>query len=449
MMKKSGIALAVGMAAIAVVAIKPVHSKLAEKGLIHPVNGFPIWFSDSEDVALQLCLDGDGLTGPCLFDEPIAGNAFSEATGFGPEAFWWSADATIDMPGDRGAVLVLALEAAYANEEPVDGEQFAFSRVRIRIDTPVAGTYKVWHPYLDPAKGCQPEVFNAPAGERAINVTRDIGGNTPFDTMLDGDVGPFLVWDPNVAPKAPAGYVGDPQTPHPVVGSPCGVNYFRIEGTDVAGQPVNLDGSGNNFVQTNLFSVQGKYYQADTATPAVKPVRGTYFRSTNSRGATTARVNVWVEAPSTASVQLTGLPQANQNGLMTYDADHGRFFRRGLLNATFGTQVPSSVRVTATNSAGTASAARDVPITDVVTVQSATWNASTQVLSVVALTSDRIAASSAAPTLTLRAGKKDPVQMTASSTVGRYTASLTFATPPAVVSVASSKGGTDTETVAD
>lgn len=446
MMKKTGIAVAAGVAAIVLVAIKPVHSKLAAKGLIHPINHFPTWFSDTNGTTLQLCLDGDGVTGLCLFDEPVAGNEFSQATGFGPEAFWWSADAVIDMPNDRGAVLVLALEAAYANEEPVDGEQFAFGRVRIRVDTPVAGTYKVWHPYLNPDKGCQPEVFNAPAGLRAINVTRDVGGNAPFETMLQGEVGPFLVWDPAVAPRAPAGYVGDPQVPHPVVGSPCGFNHFRIE----APEGVNLDGRGNNFVQTNLFSVQGKLYQESSTPPSIKPVRGTYFRSTSSTGATTARVNVWVEAPPSASVSLTGLPQPNQNGAMTYDDGHAAFFRRGSLNSTHGRNVPSEVTVTAVNSGGSASTTRKVPLTDVVTIQSATWNASTRSLNVVALTSDRISSSAGTiPVLTLRAGTQPAVRMSPSGGVGRYAATLAFNTPPAHVSVTSSQGGVDTETVAD
>lgn len=434
-------AITVGVVALA---IEPVQSKLSQKGLIHPVNHFPTWFADTNGVALQLCLDGDGATGVCLFDEPIAGNAFSEATGFGPEAFWWSADAVIDLPGNRGAVLVLALEAAYANEDPVDGDQFAFSRVRIRIDTPVAGEYRVWHPYLSEANGCQPEVFDAPAGIRAINVTRDIGGNAPFDTMMDGEVGPFLVWDPAVPPSAPAGYVGDPQVQHAVTGSPCGLNVFRIEGPP----GTNLDGRGGNVVETRLFSVQGKRYEESSTPPSVKNVRGSYARSTSSTGATTARVNLWVQAPPGADVAVGDLPQANQNGRFVHDGEGG-FFHRASLNATYGRQVPDAVTVTATN-AGGMSTSRTLPIHDVLTVQTATWNASARTLSIVALSSDRIRASAGpVPVLTLRAGSRS-VQMAASSTPGRYTTTLTgVATPPAEVSVTSSKGGSVTAPVAD
>lgn len=444
MKRTLGIAAVVATAGVVLFSIEPVHSKLAQKGLIHPVNHFPTWFSDTNGTTLQLCLDGDGASGVCLYDEVVAGNAFSEATGFGAEAFWWSADAVIDLPNNRGAVLVLALEAAYANEEPVDGDQFAFSRVRIRIDTPVQGEYKVWHPFLRKDQGCQPEVFDAPAGLRAINVTRDIGGNAPFDTMMDGEVGPFLVWDPAVPPRAPAGYVGDPQVLHPVVGSPCGENVFRIEGP--AGS--NLDGQGGNVVETRMFSVQGKLYEESGTPPSVKNVRGSYFRATNSAGATTARVNLWVEAPPGSNVAVSGLPQANQNGVFTHDGNGG-FFRRSTLNATYGTQVPASVTVTATNTAGT-STSRTLPVHDAVTVQSATWNPTARTLSVVALSSDRIRPSAGAPPeLVLRAGTRSQ-SMTLSTTPGRYTTTFNdVATPPAHVSVTSSKGGSATAPVAD
>lgn len=442
MIKKTGIAAAIAMGIVAVgVIVHPVHSQLVAKGLIHPVNHFPTWFSDTNGVTLQLCLDGDGLNGPCLYDEPIAGNAFSELTGFGPEAFWWSADAGIDMPNDNRAVVVLALEAAYANEDPVDGDQFAFGRVRLRVDTPVAGRYRIWHPYLDEDNGCAPEEFDAPQGPRGINVTRDVGGAAPFETMLEGEVGPFLVWDPAVLPAAPAGYVGDPQTPHKVVGGHCGINYFKIEGPVGA----NLDGAGGNVVQTDLFSVQGKLYEESATPPSIAPTRATYFRSTSSSG-TTARINMWLEAPPSATVTVNGLPQANQNGPMTGDAA-GNFYKRSNLNTTYAPLLPVQITYRATNSSGSASTEKTVQLLDRVQIISASWAPGTQTLSVVAESSDRIT-SSARPKLTLRAGAVTR-EMTP-GTAGRYSLSISPLTvPPARVSVSSSRGGSDTEEVAD
>jgi hypothetical protein len=115
-------------------------------GSRNPINGFPLTFRDTNGETVELCLDGDGETGLCAFDPPVPGNTFSQTIGFGPEAFWWSADATIDLTGGGRAILVQAIEAAFANEEPADGEQFPFTRLRIRIDIPQDGTYVVTHP---------------------------------------------------------------------------------------------------------------------------------------------------------------------------------------------------------------------------------------------------------------------------------------------------------------
>src|SRR5439155_1356387 len=61
-------------------------------------------------------------------------------------------------------------------------------------------------------------------------------------------VGPsFLQWDASL-PAPPAGFVGDGITPHAVTGSPCGTNFYRVEG------PLLPPGG----VQTNLFTVVGK-----------------------------------------------------------------------------------------------------------------------------------------------------------------------------------------------
>ena len=68
-----------------------------------------------------------------------------------------------------------------------------------------------------------------------------------FAAGLDGQVGPFLVWDGG----APAGYVGDPTVEHTVTGSPTGANLFRVEGPDVGGPGVNV-------IETDLFAVQGR-----------------------------------------------------------------------------------------------------------------------------------------------------------------------------------------------
>ena len=437
---KSSVAIGLAIAGMGIGA-GPAHSQLAGKGLIHPVNNFPVWFSDSKGVALQLCLDGNGTDGECFFDPPIAGNALSQATGFGAEAFWWAADAKIAMPSGN-ALLVLALEAAYGGGDPKPNDEFAFGRVRLRIDTPVAGQYKVWHPYLNEASGCLPEVFQAEAGGRAINITRDIGGGTPFDTMLKGEIGPFLTWDPAVAPQAPLGYVGSPLVEHPVVGGHCNINYFRVE----APVGVNLDGAGNNFVETKLFTVQGKILDEDNTPPAIEPSRATFLRSFNSStGKFNASLNLWVNATPTATVQVTGLAQATANGPMTNDGT-GSFYRRVPLNAVNSASLPPQVTIKATSTGGLTTT-RKVDLTDTVDITSAVWKSGS--LTVVATSSDKILTSvGPAPTLSLRLrGKSFPMVQTAA---GRYAVTLTnMLVPPPGVAVTSSEGGSDTQQIAD
>jgi hypothetical protein len=89
----------------------------------------------------------------------------------------------------------------------------------------------------------------------AIDTTEDIGiGPSDFRSALNGKFSTYLRWNPAVAPAAPAGYIGDPNVDHTVIGSPFNTNFFKIDGP-------NIGGSGINTIQTNLFSVQGKIKQ--------------------------------------------------------------------------------------------------------------------------------------------------------------------------------------------
>ena len=89
-------------------------------------------------------------------------------------------------------MLVLALEAAFANGGPAVGDQISFGRVRIRVENLVPGaTYRVTHPY-------GVDVFQADEATRSINFTEDIGIGAPgdFQGALNSRIGPFLTWDP-------------------------------------------------------------------------------------------------------------------------------------------------------------------------------------------------------------------------------------------------------------
>lgn len=402
---------------------------------VDPNHQFPLWFQDSNGLILEMCLD----PAMCTPDPVIPGNLTSVNSGFGAEAFFWSADANMTMPSGR-ALLVLALEAAYGGGDPAPNDQLLFGRVRIRATVPTTGVYKVSHPYL--GADCQPEVINVTEiGPRNINVTRDIGSGTPFNTALNSEIGPFLVWDPAVAPAAPAGFVGNPAIEHEVINGRCDTNYFKIEGP--AG--VDLDGQGNNFVQTNLFSVQGKIFDG-VVPPSLQPVRATYSRRTTAiTKVTTSNINTFVNAPANATVTLLH-PQTGANVPMTFDGVD-TFFRGIRLNEATSIPMPEQVTVTATNPGG--STTLNLEITDLVNIVSATWRASTNTLRVVAVSSDKIAAGEGdpQPVLTLRFGGRN-IPMPQVGAAGRYEVVVPGITvPPARVTVISSKGDSDTRRI--
>lgn len=111
-----------------------------------------------------------------------------------------------------------ALEAAFINEDVINGDQIVFARIRIRIDNLIEGEeYRVTFPY-----GIHTFVAGEDAGPgtRAgpgLRLTRDIGITTALDfaAPLEGDIGPFLI-------------------PTSDTGGPFGANFFRVEGPDAA-----------------------------------------------------------------------------------------------------------------------------------------------------------------------------------------------------------------------
>ncbi len=284
---------------------KASHAELATVGPANPQDGFPSFYQDTSGLALELCLEGDGLTGLCLFDPPRAEEPFSVEIGFREDAAYWLAQADIALPGATDARLELALSASFFGGDPADGNQITFGRIHISIDTPVAGDYTVVHPYGT-------EVFtNAPQGVRAIDFFRDIGDRTPnFAAALAADIGPFLV---ALIPIPPAGFVGDPQIDQTVTGSPTGNNLFRVTGPPGS----NLDGAGGNTVETNLFSVAGKIFSGLTPTPLVIE-RTSFKRLPNAPNGVVVDVSATSSATATLIANVGSLkpipPTMEQDG---------------------------------------------------------------------------------------------------------------------------------------
>ncbi len=405
---------------------------------VDPANGFAEYLVDSEGLALQLCLDENF----CFFDPPIVGNAFSESIGFGAEAFWWLADTSIATSAGLDALIVMAAEAAFNTAEPAPGEQFPFTRMRIRVDIAVPGIYTVTHPY-----GQETYVL-ASAGRRAINDSFDI--EFMPNNVNQGRVAPWLTWDtfPDTTNLEPPGgvildstndgvddFVGDAVTPHAVKGSPCGNNFLRIEAVRLDGvTPINIDpqdqdGDGRtDRVTETLFVVSGRVNPGNAETPL--SVDGVTF----SRDAVSGRLNVFASAPSTAEVNfdttIDGVLTAETQVPMSGDGS-GRYF--GTLPLAPTDPVPTTIEVIAANTAqpNNATAVRTAEVHDIIDVSQADYDAVAKALTVSAASSDM----ASPPTLTV-VGFGD--------LVGGSAVFETLNVAPATVTVQSSASGTVT-----
>ncbi|UKA53497.1 chitobiase/beta-hexosaminidase C-terminal domain-containing protein [Arthrobacter sp. FW305-BF8] len=222
-------------------------------GPLDPANGYPYWYADGGDeakgldpVRLELCIDAQ--------DCPVIGIDYDPTQplaipgNFPEESFWWSGETSLTMPGGESARLIMAQEAAFSGVgEVAQGQQNGFARLRLRLDDGVPGKqYTFTHPY-------GVEVLTADDRGR-IRYTEDIGcmqQPCTWDEPSNGRLGPFLRWDPAVAPAAPEGFIGDPNVEHKVVGSPNNTDYFQVS------VPADAAGSAGS-ARTDLFAVQGK-----------------------------------------------------------------------------------------------------------------------------------------------------------------------------------------------
>ncbi|MFC7847184.1 chitobiase/beta-hexosaminidase C-terminal domain-containing protein [Arthrobacter sp. NPDC057388] len=244
-----------GLSQSAVAGIMPAALPAGSAGVgpIDPANGYPYWYADGGDaekglepVRLELCLDVQGC--PVIGVNYDPSQPLTIPGNFPEESFWWSAETSLTMPDGADARLIMAQEAAFSGLGDVaQGQQNGFARLRIRLDDGVPGQrYTFTHPY-------GVDVLTADDRGR-VRYTEDIGcmqQPCSWDEPSKGRIGPFLRWDPAVAPAAPEGFIGDPNVQHKVVGSPHNTDYFEVSGpADGTGTPVSA--------KTDLFAVQGK-----------------------------------------------------------------------------------------------------------------------------------------------------------------------------------------------
>lgn len=218
-----------------------------------PVNGatgFPVSYTDKTGLKLGLCTQ----SGPCFGPSPDPTRTPSVPANFASETFYFAANAALTTPGGGRGLLVLATEAAFAPPAvPAAGQQITFNRIRAKITGLKPNTvYRLKHPYG--------EMQVQTDAKGILNYNQDIGCGGPpcnFGQLWDSSIKSWLRWDPNVAPAAPAGFIGDGATPHKVVGSPTGNNFFLLE-ERVAG------GAFNEVARTDEFVIQGQLAKLET-----------------------------------------------------------------------------------------------------------------------------------------------------------------------------------------
>jgi hypothetical protein len=265
-----GLVLAVGGVASVALAdiVAPANAgHLTAVGPVSASNGFPTWYKDDAGTRLEPCLDPlNSLCGALADETPDPSAPVSFPDNFPAEVFYMSAGTDQALAGGGRAVSTFSLEGAFANDNPAPGDQITFGRVRFFYKGLKAGaTYTITHPY-GKDKIVAEQDPGAAAGVGRIRYTQDVEPvRGQFGGALNSRIGPFLKWDPNAAPAAPAGYVGDPDVDHAIVGSPYGTNFVRIEGPGLAAtaadrcSPTPAGANPDDCIQTSLFSLQGKY----------------------------------------------------------------------------------------------------------------------------------------------------------------------------------------------
>lgn len=297
--------------------------------------GYPVWYKDSKDKRLELCLEGDNPLCGFAGEFPSDPNLNVKTGNFPEEAFYQLASAEIDMPSGGRAVATFALEAAWANEIVQNGDQIVFGRVRFRIDDlEIGGKYTITHPYgvdsIVATPADKDETGSGDPGE--IRFVEDIGINGGFEGAKTSRIGTFLEWDTTA--DRPVGYVGNPDVQHKIKnGYNNGKeeqNYFRIQGPGI--NSTCASGTIQNCIQTDLFSLMGK----EATTAGVDIMRATYSQDTAGSGTIDVFASTEEDKEYTIKVTGSGMSETKMEGTK------GQYFGR----VPFTGNIPAEVIVT-------------------------------------------------------------------------------------------------------
>lgn len=282
---------------------------LVTAGPVDGANGFPTWYADSAGNRVEPCLDPDNpLCGFLPGDVPDPDSPISFPDNFPEEFFYQLIDSSLTLPGGGKATLTLGLEAAFANGPAEAGEQVVFARTRVVLKgAPRSTTVTIRHPFGE----LTIDTDGTGAGRLVQDISPAVGN---FDAALKGNFGPFLRWDPTVAPSAPVGFAGDPAIAHRVVGGPGDYNKFSLSGGGLA-------------VETDQFTVSGKLATNTGVIAERAVVNGSYL-------------DVFATSKGSA-LQVDGVTGAFATTPMTHDDGTDRHYAR----IQFTGAAPSQVTV--------------------------------------------------------------------------------------------------------
>ncbi|MBL0225459.1 MAG: transcription factor [Geobacteraceae bacterium] len=411
--------------------------------------GFPAWFRDTNRVPLQLCLEE---VPGCLFaavDRPnlLQPLAFPNIP---DELFYYSATAVI---GDQ--LLFAGVEMNFFDNGDGTYQQIGFTRVRIRIDSNIAGRYTVTTPWKQYFFNVDQATITANAGRKVINATEDIGlgPDGVFAGALAGTIGPYVYSQGAPFVTATGSYLGDSAfrtvlgSTFPDPGNPGQMaNIFRIEGPP-----------GFTTVSTNQFAITGKLYLDPIPTPLTVD-RATYALNANGMQidtfATTQAFSNQTVGGSAIPGQfaLSNVPSALQitgTGITMKDLEtnspvDGKFFATGI---TLPAPETTPASITFTNTADTPDTVKTVPLVDEVVIDSAIYNPLTKILSITAASLDEVAPpvlQAFMPGMILPLGTISGGLLAIEFPFTDTSVPKTYNIPPLSVKVTSSKGGSAT-----
>ena len=238
--------------------------------------GFPEWYRDDAGTKVGQCIDPADPYCTVLADATYTrAKPLVFPSNFPGEFFYQVADAatTVNDPtcatGTGNAKMRTALEASFATGAPVDGDQMTFGRIRFSV----AGgglcpntDYVFTSPY-----GADLFTTDGSGALKPAAGTQDVGCVPAPPAPCDWEIAlssrvlsSFVMWDPAVAPAAPAGYLGDAATFHTITGAPYSpdgmtpANYFRI----------SRQAGDVEVGRTDQFTVMGKLRGPLEATPS-------------------------------------------------------------------------------------------------------------------------------------------------------------------------------------